>query len=75
MPMKIPLCTQLDIFAPVPPPAEMSDEERLKAVVLLQSLLIEAASMTANDEMIVPTLFGDAQNRTEEFLILPARRL
>jgi hypothetical protein len=45
MPMKIPLCTQLDIFAPAPPPAEMSDEERLKAVMLLQSLLIEAASV------------------------------
>lgn len=45
MPMKIPLCTQLDFFAPAPPPAEMSDEERLKAVVLLQSLLIEAASV------------------------------
>lgn len=43
--MKVPLRTQLDLFAPAALPAEMPDEERLKAVVLLQSLLIEAASV------------------------------
>lgn len=42
--MKIPLRIQLDLFTPAAPPAEMSGEERLKAVVLLQSLLVEAVS-------------------------------
>ncbi|TIO26763.1 hypothetical protein [Mesorhizobium sp.] len=32
---------------PAAPPAEMSEDDRLKAVALLQSLLIEAASVTA----------------------------
>jgi len=45
MPMKIPLRTQLDLFAPAAPLAEMSEDDRLKAVALLQSLLIEAASV------------------------------
>ncbi|MER9883984.1 MULTISPECIES: hypothetical protein [unclassified Mesorhizobium] len=45
MPMKNPPRTQLDLFTPAAPPAEMSSEERLKAVVLLQSLLVEAASV------------------------------
>ncbi|MDX8514654.1 hypothetical protein [Mesorhizobium captivum] len=42
--MKNPLRTQLDLFAPAIPPAKMSSEERVKAVMLLQSLLVEAAS-------------------------------
>ena len=42
--MKIPLRTQLDLFTPAAPLAEISDDDRLKAVALLQSLLIEAAS-------------------------------
>ncbi|MER8390031.1 hypothetical protein NKJ36_32190 [Mesorhizobium sp. M0142] len=45
MPMKNPLRTQLDLFVPTIPPAKMSGEERVKAVVLLQSLLVEAASV------------------------------
>ncbi|MFU0507987.1 hypothetical protein [Pseudaminobacter sp. NGMCC 1.201702] len=45
MPMKNPLRTQLDLFAPAVPPAEMSSEEQVKAVVLLQSLLVEAVSV------------------------------
>jgi hypothetical protein len=43
--MKIPLRTQLDLFTTAAPPAEISDDDRLKAVALLQSLLIEAASV------------------------------
>jgi hypothetical protein len=46
MSMKNPLHTQLDLFAPAVPPVKMSSEERLQALVLLQSLLVEAASVT-----------------------------
>ncbi|WP_292374256.1 recombinase family protein [Mesorhizobium sp.] len=47
--MKNPLRTQLDLFAPAVPPAKMSSEERVKAVMLLQSLLVEAASAPGAD--------------------------
>jgi hypothetical protein len=51
MSMKIPLRT-LDLFAPAAPPTVRSDDDRLKAVALLQSLLIEAASVPANGRLI-----------------------
>jgi hypothetical protein len=52
MPMKIPLRTQLNFFAPTALPTEMSDDDRLKAIALLQSILIEAASMPADGRSI-----------------------
>ncbi|MER8639729.1 hypothetical protein [Mesorhizobium sp. M1365] len=41
--MKNPLGTHWICLCPTIPPAKMSGEERVKAVVLLQSLLVEAA--------------------------------
>lgn len=43
--MKNSLRAQQDLFAPAVPPAKLSSDERAKAMILLQSLLVEAASV------------------------------
>ncbi|WP_369726823.1 hypothetical protein AB8Z38_17280 [Bradyrhizobium sp. LLZ17] len=55
--MKIPLRTQSDLFAIAVPPPELSDEERLKAIVLLRCLLVEA--------VITPTAGQPVQSLAE----------
>ncbi|MCK1396983.1 hypothetical protein IVB45_05190 [Bradyrhizobium sp. 4] len=55
--MKIPLRTQPDLFAIAVPPAELSDEERLKAIALLRCRLVEA--------IITPTAGQPVQSLAE----------
>lgn len=43
--MKNSLRAQQDLFAPAVPPAKLASDERVKAMMLLQSLLVEAASV------------------------------